>query len=186
MFCRVLVPLTIGQPANPDCLQGGFSSHLKVLLIRTLRYPSLTMQVCILLGYLSVGDVVNHARVSSCRCMLVFSVTPSIGLANKTQNTVTSFTDLGKYNFHKILASSIHYGTRCQLRCHTCIPQWRVMVLQPCTLKSCIRFVNIYLVIKVWKQLSFLIWGLFFPCLKKVSQWNATSNLIFCVSGIFY
>lgn len=153
-LCRVLFPLSLCQPANPDCLQRGFSSHLKVPLIQTFCYPSLTMQVCILLWYLSVGNLVHHARISSCHCtvtLLAFSITSSIGLVYKTQYTETSFTDLDKYSFHKIVASSIHYSTRCQLHCHRCVPQWRVMVLQSCTLKSFIRFVNIYLVIKVWK-----------------------------------
>ena len=113
------------QPANPDCLRQGFSSRLEVPLIPTLRYPSLTMQVCIL-GYLSTGNLVHHARVSSCHCivtLLAFSITSSIGLVYKTQYTVTSFTDPDKYNFHKIVASSIHHSTRCQLHCHRCIPQ---------------------------------------------------------------
>lgn len=69
----------------------------------------------------------------------------------QNSSTVISVTGLDKHSFLRTVASSTHYGERCQLHCHRCIPQWRVMGLQPCTLKSFIQFVNIYLVIKVWK-----------------------------------
>lgn len=138
-LCRVLIPLSPCQDANPCCLQQGFCSHLKVLLIWTVHYPSLTMQVLILLGYLSTGNLVHHARISSCYptvTLLAFPVTSHIVLVYKTQYALTSFTAMDKQSTHKTIASSTHYSTRCQLHCHRCIPQWRVTVLQPCTLKS--------------------------------------------------
>lgn len=84
------------------------------------------MQVFIVLGYLSTGNLVRHARIFSC-CSIAtlpaFPIISHIGLVYKTQRTVTAFTGMDKKSTHRTIASSIHYSTRCQLHCHRCIPQ---------------------------------------------------------------
>lgn len=150
-FWRVLVPLSLCQ--SRLSLTGLLLSSLCSLNSSTSLsklenaglYPP-WISHNLLIQYTMLGSLL---AIALSPCLLFQSLPVQAWLQNSI--TVISVTGLDKHSFHRTVASSTHYSDRCQLCCHRCIPQWRVMLLQCCILKSFIQFVNIYLVIKAWK-----------------------------------